>query len=48
MNFVSAIREAIYTIYYVELDQTIWIAAVAHQKRRPGYWSDRSPAEIWG
>jgi toxin ParE1/3/4 len=31
-----------YTIYYVELDQTIWIAAVAHQKRRPGYWSGRS------
>jgi plasmid stabilization system protein ParE len=32
-----------YTIYYVELDQTTWIAAVAHQKRRPGYWSGRSP-----
>jgi len=32
-----------YTIYYVELDDSIWIAAVAHQKRRPGYWSDRGP-----
>jgi toxin ParE1/3/4 len=30
-----------YTIYYVELDDSLWIAAVAHQKRRPGYWSDR-------
>jgi toxin ParE1/3/4 len=32
-----------YTIYYVELDDAIWIAAVAHQKRRPGYWSGRTP-----
>jgi toxin ParE1/3/4 len=32
-----------YTIYYVELDDSIWIAAVAHQKRRPGYWSGREP-----
>jgi toxin ParE1/3/4 len=30
-----------YTIYYVELDDTIWIVAVAHQRRRPGYWSGR-------
>lgn len=32
-----------YTVYYVELDDSIWIVAVAHQKRRPGYWSGRSP-----
>jgi toxin ParE1/3/4 len=32
-----------YTIYYVELDEAIWIAAVAQQKRRPGYWSGRNP-----
>jgi len=32
-----------YTIYYVDLDHAIWIAAVAHQKRRPRYWSGRSP-----
>jgi toxin ParE1/3/4 len=32
-----------YTIYYVELEESIWIAAVAHQKRRPGYWSKRQP-----
>jgi toxin ParE1/3/4 len=32
-----------YTIYYVELDDSIWIAAVAHQKRRPAYWSRREP-----
>ena len=34
-----------YTVYYVELDDSIWIAAVAHQKRRPGYWSDRTPPD---
>jgi toxin ParE1/3/4 len=39
------LRRFPYTIYYVELDQTIWIAAVAHQKRRPGYWSGRSPQD---
>ena len=27
----------------VELEQSIWIAAIAHQKRRPGYWSGRVP-----
>ena len=32
-----------YTVYYPELDDAIWIAAVAHQRRRPGYWSGRSP-----
>ncbi len=33
-----------YTIFYLELDDSIWIAAVAHQKRRPGYWMDREPS----
>jgi toxin ParE1/3/4 len=32
-----------YTIFFVELDQAIWIAAVAHQKRRPNYWASRTP-----
>jgi toxin ParE1/3/4 len=32
-----------YTIHFVELDDAIWIAAVAHQRRRPGYWSSRVP-----
>lgn len=32
-----------YTVYYVELKDAVWIAAVAHQKRRPGYWSGRKP-----
>ena len=32
-----------YTIYFLELADRIWIAAVAHQRRRPGYWSHRQP-----
>ena len=33
-----------YTIYFVELDDRIWVAAVSHQKRRPGYWASRTPS----
>jgi len=32
-----------YTVYYVESDDRIWIAAIAPQRRRPGYWSGRGP-----
>jgi toxin ParE1/3/4 len=35
------LRRFPYAIYYLELDDSLWIAAVAHQKRRPGYWSHR-------
>src|SRR5258708_2587646 len=31
-----------FTIFFQEFDEYIWIAAVAHQKRREGYWLDRS------
>ena len=34
-----------YTIYYPILEDRIWIAAVAHQRRRPGYWGRRRPPE---
>jgi plasmid stabilization system protein ParE len=30
-----------YNVYYFELPETIWIVAVAHQRRRPGYWHRR-------
>jgi toxin ParE1/3/4 len=30
-----------YTLVYVEVDDEIWIAAVAHQHRRPRYWARR-------
>lgn len=32
-----------FTIFFIELAETIWIAAVAHQKRRPEYWRERRP-----
>jgi toxin ParE1/3/4 len=32
-----------YTIYFLEPEERIWIAAVAHQRLRPGYWSHRQP-----
>jgi plasmid stabilization system protein ParE len=32
-----------YSIYYEELADRIWVAAVGHQSRRPGYWARRSP-----
>jgi len=37
------VRRFPYTIFYVELDDSIWIAAVAHHRRRPGYWASRTP-----
>jgi toxin ParE1/3/4 len=32
-----------YLLYYLELDNAIWVAAIAHERRRPGYWRKRSP-----
>ena len=32
-----------YTVYFLELDEIIWIAAVAHHKRKPDYWATRDP-----
>jgi toxin ParE1/3/4 len=30
-----------YVIFYRELEQQIWVVAVAHGKRKPGYWQQR-------
>jgi plasmid stabilization system protein ParE len=32
-----------YTIYFAEVEEVIWIGAIAHQSRQPGYWLDRTP-----
>jgi toxin ParE1/3/4 len=32
-----------YTIFFIELEEALWIAAVAHQKRHPLYWRNRQP-----
>ena len=33
-----------YAVYYEELSDRLWVAAVGHQSRRPGYWSRRRPS----
>jgi toxin ParE1/3/4 len=30
-----------YSVHYLEMDDHIWIVAVAHHKRKPGYWHYR-------
>lgn len=32
-----------FSLFYLDLDEFIWVAAIAHQKRRPGYWKDPQP-----
>jgi hypothetical protein len=32
-----------YALVYLDLEDRVWIAAAAHQRRRPGYWSRRQP-----
>lgn len=39
----GALHRFPYTVVYVELDDRIWVVAVAHQHRRPGYWARRRP-----
>lgn len=37
------LRRFPYTLVFVDLDDHIWIAALAHQRRRPRYWAKRRP-----
>jgi toxin ParE1/3/4 len=37
------VRRFPYTVFFLELEEAIWVVAVAHQRRRPGYWSARWP-----
>ena len=37
------LRRFSYTLVYLELDDRIWVAALAHQRRRPRYWAHRRP-----
>lgn len=30
-----------FSIYYIDREHDIWIIAIAHGKRRPGYWEER-------
>ena len=33
-----------YSLIYLQRVRTVWILAVAHRRRRPGYWRERRPA----
>jgi toxin ParE1/3/4 len=37
------LRRFPYTLVYLNLENHVWVAAVAHQHRRPGYWARRQP-----
>lgn len=37
------LRRFAYNLFYAELEDRIWIAAVAHHRRRPDYWMGRTP-----
>jgi toxin ParE1/3/4 len=31
-----------YLIFYTELEEVIWVIAIAHAKRKPNYWKTRN------
>ncbi len=35
-------RQFPYVLYWLETDEVIWIAAIAHTRRRPGFWKNRA------
>jgi toxin ParE1/3/4 len=35
------VRRFKYVIFYMELEDAIWVAAIAHGRRRPDYWRRR-------
>ncbi|ARV59034.1 plasmid stabilization system protein [Nostocales cyanobacterium HT-58-2] len=37
-----AIKRFPYLIFYVELEEVIWVVAIAHGKRKPDYWKKRN------
>jgi toxin ParE1/3/4 len=37
------LRRFPYTLHFLEFDDEIWVLAVAHQRRNPGYWHGRTP-----
>ncbi|MGL6096133.1 MAG: type II toxin-antitoxin system RelE/ParE family toxin, partial [Fimbriiglobus sp.] len=40
---IAPLRRFPYAVVYEELSERIWVAAVSHYRRRPGYWSGRRP-----
>ena len=40
-----SLRRFPYTIFYIDLEDRIWLGAVAHQSRRPAYWAQRRKSD---
>jgi toxin ParE1/3/4 len=40
------LRRFPYIIFYIDFEDRIWLGAVAHQSRRPGYWAQRRKSGI--
>ena len=38
---ICTVKKFPYSFHYLDLDDQIWIVAVAHHKRKPGYWHRR-------
>lgn len=38
----ALVRRFPYVVFYIDGDDTVEIMAVAHARRRPGYWKNRS------
>jgi toxin ParE1/3/4 len=39
----TLVRRFPFVIYYCEFEESLWIAAIAHERRRPSYWMKRRP-----
>lgn len=39
----APVRRFPYRVVYVVIGDVLWVAAVAHTRRRPGYWRQRLP-----
>jgi plasmid stabilization system protein ParE len=37
-----ALRDFPYSVIYRYVDETVYVLAIAHHKRQPGYWLDRT------
>lgn len=37
----ASVRRFPFMIVYAIVDETLWVIAIAHQRRRPYYWRDR-------
>jgi toxin ParE1/3/4 len=42
-NRFYRVKKFPYIIYYTEFPDHIWVGAIAHERRRPGYWKRRKP-----